>query len=138
MKTPTLDSLFDDLAKVLSAPGSGAIAKALVAAFPGPALLADDRGGVIAASAAWGSLVGFAPADLMNCCWTCRIHPDDADSTQGVVAEMVGGKALSRFRNRLVARDGSAVSLEWNATEYLNMDGVLVTLAVARVLSEGE
>lgn len=109
----------------------------LVESWPGLAMLARMDGSTIAASEAWGPLVGITPAELRVHGWRHFVVEEDGNATDDEVEAMSGpkGRPAVRFRNRYRSSDGMKVTrLEWQATPFLGEEGV--TLATVSVIGE--
>jgi len=128
-----LTDLLGSLVLAVKHPGRKVIVPALVRAADGLDLLAHPDGRVLASSAGWEPLVGYTTEQIAAIGWRALIHPDDADSTDGVVVGMQDETPAFRFENRWVAADGSDIPLRWDATVFLPMGEDEVTLAVAEV-----
>ena len=48
--------------------------------------------------------------------WASLVHPDDVERTDAEVEEQLKGKSVANFVNRYRHKDGSYVTLEWQAT----------------------
>jgi eukaryotic-like serine/threonine-protein kinase len=78
-------------------------------------------------------VLGYHERKLVSQPFLSFVHPDDVAQTVDVMADLMAGKTVVRFRNRYRRKDGSYVRLEWMAKAVVSESTIF---AVARDVSE--
>jgi serine/threonine-protein kinase len=78
-------------------------------------------------------VLGYNEKKLVSQPFLSFVHPDDVAQTVNVMADLMAGKPVVRFRNRYRRKDGSYVKLEWMAQSIVSESTIF---AVARDVSE--
>jgi serine/threonine-protein kinase len=78
-------------------------------------------------------VLGYNERKLVSQPFLSFVHPDDVAQTVNVMADLMAGKPVVRFRNRYRRKDGSYVKLEWMAKSIVSESTIF---AVARDVSE--
>ena len=106
--------------------------KRILRHFPGLLMVCTPDGEVLAASYEWERMTGIPHAEIEDCCWTCRIHPDDLQSTLDT-AESMAREPVKNFLNRWVTPKGE-IYFRWTASDWIDIgNGKPWTIAVAEV-----
>lgn len=93
----------------------------------------DAQGRFVFVSAAFETIFGYAPQEVIGRPMIELVHPDDRARTLAAVDEIVAGDAKPAFENRYVRKDGGVVHIMWSA-RWSEADQVRV--AVARDITE--
>ncbi len=93
----------------------------------------DANGRFTQVSNASESVWGFAPGELVGRAHFDLAHPDDRAHTLREGAAILAGRPTVDFRNRVVRKDGRAVSMQWSAV-WSARDRMM--FAVARDVTE--
>lgn len=78
-------------------------------------------------------ILGYNERKLVSQPFLSFVHPDDVAQTVDVMADLMAGKTVVRFRNRYRHKDGGYVKLEWMAQSIVSESTIF---AVARDVSE--
>ncbi|WP_378187134.1 PAS domain S-box protein [Aquimarina sp. W85] len=81
----------------------------------------------------WIKKFGFSEEEVLAIPFINFIHPEDRDKTIDMVHKQKEGVTASYFNNRYVAKDGTVLDLEWNAT---SVDETGLIFAIARDQTE--
>ncbi|WP_295364339.1 PAS domain S-box protein [Arenimonas sp.] len=95
----------------------------------------DANGRFQQVSNACQSLWGYTPGELVGRAHYDLAHPDDRAHTLREGAAVLAGRPTVDFRNRIVARDGRVVAMQWSAV-WSARDRMM--FAVARDVTEAE
>jgi len=79
-------------------------------------------------SPAFMDVLGYSEKELLSKPFIRFVHPDDRASTLAEMGKIVKGKAVYRFMNRQVCKDGSRKFLEWTAHPVVK-DRILFAIA---------
>lgn len=93
----------------------------------------DAEGRFVFVSAAFETIFGYAPDEVIGTRMIELVHPDERARTLQAVAEIVGGQPKRHFHNRYVRKDGRVVDIMWSA-RWLEADRLRI--AVARDVTE--
>lgn len=75
----------------------------------------DANGRFTQVSSACQALWGFMPGELVGRAYFDLAHPDDRANTLREGAAVLAGRPTVDFRNRVLRKDGSVVSMQWSA-----------------------
>ena len=67
-----------------------------------------------AVNPAFERTLGYSSQELLNRPYSDLVHPDDLERTRQAFDDLVGGKEIEQFENRLICADGSVRWLEWS------------------------
>lgn len=70
---------------------------------------------ITAVNPAWGRLLGWSDAELLEADFMEIVHPDDRAATVGEMGRLAEGATTFRFENRYRARDGGYRWISWIA-----------------------
>lgn len=65
---------------------------------------------------AFTEVLGHSEEELLSQPFRSFVHPDDLDATEHTMNTIRSGKAVSRFKNRYLTRDGEIRWFEWTTT----------------------
>ncbi|MDQ3038587.1 MAG: ATP-binding protein, partial [Pseudomonadota bacterium] len=88
----------------------------------------DGEGRFVEVSAASLQLWGYAPSELVGRAYADLVHPDDAEKTGKVAAEIMAGQPTGDFSNRYLRKDGSHIDIDWSAI-WSEADGLMFAVA---------
>ncbi len=94
--------------------------------------IADMNGNFRKVNHAMEATLGYSAPELEGTLFLEKVHPDDLEATQAVVARLAAGEDVVDFVNRFHCRDGSYRWIEWRSTPY---SGNLI-FAAARDITE--
>ena len=77
--------------------------------------IVDEGGRYLYVSAAFETLFGYAPAEVIGRNMIDLVHPDDRAQTLQTAAGIVSGSAERHFENRYLRKDGRIVHIMWSA-----------------------
>lgn len=95
----------------------------------------DANGRFTQVSSACQALWGFLPGELVGRAYFDLAHPDDRANTLREGAAVLAGRPTVDFRNRVLRKDGSVVSMQWSAV-WSPRERLM--FAVARDVTEAE
>lgn len=95
----------------------------------------DANGRFQQVSSACQALWGFAPGELVGRPYYDVAHPEDRAHTLREGAAVLAGRPTVDFRNRIVAKDGRIVAMQWSAV-WSARDRMM--FAIARDVTEAE
>lgn len=75
----------------------------------------DANGTILKVSAASKAVWGYAPEELIGTPIFNLVHQDDIKKTKRSARDVMNGNNINHFENRYVRKDGTLVTLEWNA-----------------------
>lgn len=75
----------------------------------------DRDGRFVFVSAAFETMFGYAPHEVIGEPMVNMVYPEDREKTLGVAESVICGKILPRFENRWVRKDGKVVNVLWSA-----------------------
>ncbi|HLZ65356.1 MAG TPA: PAS domain S-box protein [Aliidongia sp.] len=78
-------------------------------------LVARLDGVITAVNPAWTTVLGWRERELVGKNLITLVHPDDEERTRAGALRLSGGKALRRFDNRHLHKDGSYRWISWTA-----------------------
>jgi PAS domain S-box-containing protein len=78
--------------------------------------ITDKQGHFVQVSPSVGTILGYAPAELVGRSAVDFIHPDDLENTRDEMRAARRGQSKRSFETRLIRKDGEVVSLNWSAT----------------------
>ena len=93
----------------------------------------DAQGRFVFVSAAFETIFGYAPAEVIGTQMIDLVHPDERARTLQAASEIMHGMPKRHFQNRYVRKDGRVVDIMWSA-RWLPDEGVRI--AVARDVTE--
>jgi len=73
-------------------------------------------------------ILGYSVDEFIAIPFIDLIHPDDRQSTQGVVSEQQKGKEVIFFENRYLCKDGTYKWITWHTTKA-NKEGIVIAIA---------
>ena len=79
-------------------------------------LIARADGTIVRTSAGWGTLLGYASADMVGRSFLDFIHPDDLPASRAGTEDVARGGDVHHFENRYRHRDGTYRTLLWAAS----------------------
>ena len=68
---------------------------------------------------AWEKTLGYSLEELLAKPYIEFVHPDDRESSQNLVSQLVNGHNTSAFENRLLCKDGSVRWLLWSTVSVV-------------------
>lgn len=92
----------------------------------------DAEGRYVYVNAAFESIFGYSPIEVIGRPMIELVHPDDRERTLQTAGSIMAGKAHPHFENRYVRKDGRVVHIMWSA-RWSEIDRVRI--AVARDVS---
>lgn len=96
--------------------------------LPDAVCVVDGSGQFLYVSAAFESLFGHSPHDVVGASMESLIHPDDLNRTRHAAEQVMAGQPLPNYRNRYRHRDGHYVDVQWSA-RWAGSHGVRVAVA---------
>jgi PAS domain S-box-containing protein len=90
--------------------------------------LAGVDGFIKTLNPAWGTTLGYQDGELLQKPFIDFVHPDDRQATIEAARKVADGRALVRFRNRYLCKDGTYKWLAWTAAPALS-DGTIYAAA---------
>ncbi len=73
-------------------------------------------GGLLKVSPSCEKILGYTQEELLKIGWSKLVHPDDVEPTNKEVEKQLNGSVVANFVNRYRHKDGSYVTLEWQAS----------------------
>jgi PAS domain S-box-containing protein len=64
---------------------------------------------------AWSKTLGWSNEELLSKPWIEFAHPEDRDATETAGFDLIEGKPIHGFENRLICKDGSYRWISWNS-----------------------
>jgi PAS domain S-box-containing protein len=101
---------------------------------PDMMLIAKPDGDIIKINNTWEKVLGYKKDEIIKMGWTKLVHPDDIKKTKETVKRQLKGNSVVSFINRYKHKDGSYITLEWQATYVKNG----LVYAIARDISKRE
>jgi PAS domain S-box-containing protein len=83
--------------------------------------IADTEGNFLKVNRAWENILGYRTKDLENNQFMEFVHPDDVESTLGVMQLLRDQIPVLEFVNRYRTRDGSFRYIEWKCVPHGNL-----------------
>jgi PAS domain S-box-containing protein len=77
--------------------------------------IADKHGYFWGLNPAWERILGYSRSELLARPFMELVHPEDVTKTRAVYADLIAGRNLTNFVNRLQCKDGAYRWLEWSA-----------------------
>lgn len=99
----------------------------LFEAMPDLACIASTDGYFKRLSSSWERVLGYSRDELLSIPYRELIHPEDRKPTEREVERQLAGCKTAHFVNRYLAKNGSYLWLEWNASPA--DDGTLFAVA---------
>jgi PAS domain S-box-containing protein len=78
-------------------------------------IVTDLSGRALNVNPAWSATLGWSRDDLVNNSTEWLIHPDDRERSLAELADLVAGRSMPYFENRILCKDGSYRWLSWLA-----------------------
>ena len=91
----------------------------------------DFSGRFVQVNPAWEKTLGYPVDAIVGKTYLDFLHPDDVDTTQAAVVDIIAGATVDRFVNRYRHREGGYRWIEWHAQPQHD-----TIFAVARDISE--
>ncbi len=83
---------------------------------PDMVCVCTTEGGLLKVSPSCEKILGYTQEELLKIGWSKLVHPDDVEPTNKEVEKQLKGSFVANFVNRYRHKDGSYVSLEWQAS----------------------
>jgi PAS domain S-box-containing protein len=83
----------------------------------------------------WEHVLGWSLKELMSKPFMDFVHPDDVEHTQNIEGEIINGKEVFLFENRILCANGSYKWMSWNSHP---MPEKLIMIGVARDITESK
>lgn len=83
--------------------------------LPDAVCVVAPDGRLLMVNAAFESIFGYRPDEVVGRQLLELVHPDDRAATGQAACEVMEGRARQNFRNRYLCRDGSVVDMQWSA-----------------------
>jgi PAS domain S-box-containing protein len=77
--------------------------------------IADKHGYFWGLNPAWERILGYSRSELLARPFMELVHPEDVTKTRAAYADLIAGRNLTNFVNRLQCKDGAYRWLEWSA-----------------------
>ncbi len=88
----------------------------------------DAEGRYLFVSAAFETVFGYAPGEVIGRQMMEFVFPDDRGRTLAAVGEIIAGQAQPHFQNRYVRKDGQVIDIMWSA-RWSEEDQVRIAVA---------
>jgi PAS domain S-box-containing protein len=75
----------------------------------------DAAGNFTRANGAFERILGYSADELKGHSYTQLVHPDDAERTEQVSAEIMSGRPVKDLENRYMSKGGAVVNMMWSA-----------------------
>ncbi len=94
--------------------------------------ICTPEGKIIYVNLACEKMLGYNADEILKLGWAKLVHPDDVKRTTDEVKKQLEGQAVLNFINRYQCKDGTYVTLEWQASPAING----IVYATARDITE--
>ena len=83
---------------------------------PDMVCVCTTEGELLKISPSCEKILGYTQEELLKIGWSKLVHPDDVEHTNKEVERQLKGSSVANFVNRYRRKDGSYVTLEWQAS----------------------
>ena len=83
---------------------------------PDMVCVCTTEGELLKISPSCEKILGYTQEELLKIGWSKLVHPDDVEPTNKEVERQLNGSSVANFVNRYRRKDGSYITLEWQAS----------------------